>query len=83
MRVIFLNTAGSSPRLLCRSLGMIALYQLGLLRCLPEPPLSGLDPEKMNRSAEAYYTPDAVLGSGGVAAIVAARSCGYLGTSDG
>jgi hypothetical protein len=53
------------------SLGSIALYQLGVFRRLPEPPLPGLDAEKVHGSAEAYRifgTPDAVLGLGSYAA---------------
>ena len=53
------------------SLAVVALYQLGVLKGLPEPPLSGLDAEKVNGSAEAYAllkTPDAVLGLGSYAA---------------
>jgi hypothetical protein len=49
------------------SLSIIALYQLGLLRRLPEPSLPGLDAEKVNGSEEAYailHLPDAVLGLG-------------------
>jgi hypothetical protein len=53
------------------SLGVVALYQLGVLERLPEPPVPGLDAEKVNGSAEAYgilNTPDAVLGLGSYAA---------------
>jgi hypothetical protein len=52
------------------SLGIVALYQLGVLQRLPEPPLPGLDAEKVNGSAQAYallQTPDAVLGLGSYA----------------
>ena len=61
------------------SLGVIALYQLGLLRRLPEPPLPGLDAEKVNGSAEAYKlfnTPDAVLGLGSYAATLGLAAMG-------
>jgi hypothetical protein len=53
------------------SLGLIALYQLGVIKRLPEPPVPGLDAEKVNGSSEAYgilHTPDAVLGLGSYAA---------------
>jgi hypothetical protein len=52
------------------SLAVIALYQLGVFKRLPEPPLPFLDAEKVNGSAEAYAllnTPDAVLGLGSYA----------------
>jgi hypothetical protein len=52
------------------SLGLVALYQLGILRRLPELPLPRLDAEKVNGSLEAYRmlaTPDAVLGLGSYA----------------
>ncbi len=47
------------------SLGAVAAYQLGLLRRLPEPPLTRLDAERVDASGEAYQylkTPDAALG---------------------
>ncbi len=47
------------------SMGVIALYQLGLIHHLPEPPLPGLDADRVDASAEAYsrfQTPDALLG---------------------
>ncbi len=53
------------------SLGIVALYQFGLLRRLPEPALPGLNAGKVNGSTEAYsllHTPDAVLGLGSYAA---------------
>ena len=53
------------------SLAVVALYQLGVFKRLPEPPLPGLDAEKVNGSAEAYrllHMPDAVLGLGSYAA---------------
>ncbi len=56
------------------SMGVITLYQLGVIKHLPEPPLPGLDAEKVNGSAEAYRLlsiPDAVLGLGSYAATLA------------
>jgi uncharacterized membrane protein len=52
------------------SMGVIALYQTGILKHVPEPPLPGLDADKVNGSAQAYQyleTPDAVLGVGSYA----------------
>lgn len=49
------------------SLGVVALYQFGVLKRLPAPPLRGLDADKVNGSAQAYEhlsMPDAVLGLG-------------------
>ena len=46
-------------------MGGIALYQMGILKKIPEPPLSRFDAERVNGSAEAYShlaTPDALLG---------------------
>ncbi|MGK5448623.1 vitamin K epoxide reductase family protein [Streptomyces radiopugnans] len=44
---------------------VVGLYQFGLVRRLPEPPLPGLDAERVDASGEAYAllrTPDAALG---------------------
>lgn len=46
-------------------LGGIALYQLGIIKKLPEPSWRGFDSEKVNGSGQAYSllaTPDALLG---------------------
>ena len=46
-------------------LGVVAAYQHGLLRHLPEPPLPFLDADRVDASGEAYAylrTPDASLG---------------------
>ncbi len=67
------------------SLSVIALYQLGLLKCLPEPPLPGLDAEKVNGSAEAYkllHTPDAILGLGSYAATLGLAATGDANRAD-
>lgn len=43
----------------------IVLYQMGIIRHLPEPPLPPLDADRVDAAAEAYAilrTPDAVLG---------------------
>ncbi|HVE64498.1 MAG TPA: vitamin K epoxide reductase family protein [Mycobacteriales bacterium] len=47
------------------SLGVVALYQYGLLRKVPEPHLPGLDADRVDASGEAYSflrTPDASVG---------------------
>lgn len=53
------------------ALGVVGLYQFGLLRRVPEPPLPGLGADAVDASGEAYqlgHTPDSTLGiiSGGV-----------------
>lgn len=52
------------------SLGVVSLYQMGLIDHLPDPPIPGLDSDKVDASAEAYAflaTPDAILGIGSYA----------------
>lgn len=52
------------------SLGVVSLYQLGLIAHLPDPPIPGLDSDKVDAAAEAYAilaTPDAILGIGSYA----------------
>jgi hypothetical protein len=47
------------------SMGVISLFQMGVIRHLPEPPLPNVDADGVDASAEAYArlsTPDAVLG---------------------
>ena len=47
------------------SLGLVAAYQYGLIRHLPEPPLAWLDADRVDASGEAYQyfkTPDSALG---------------------
>lgn len=61
------------------SLAAVALYQLGVLKRLPEPSLPGLDAEKVHGSAAAYQllnTPDAVLGLGSYAATLGLTAMG-------
>lgn len=60
------------------SLGVVALYQFGLIRRVPEPPLPLLDADRVDASAEAYAvgrTPDAALGilSAGVTLVLLGR----------
>ena len=60
-------------------MGVIALYQLGIIKHLPEPPLPRLDADKVDASAEAYSrfrTPDAFLGLGSYAATAALAAMG-------
>lgn len=52
------------------SLGVVALYQVGIVGRLPDPPLPGFDADAVHGSAAAYAilaTPDAVLGLGSYA----------------
>lgn len=61
------------------SMGVIVLYQTGILKHVPEPPLPGLDADKVNGSAQAYRylsMPDAVLGLGSYAATLGLAAMG-------
>ncbi len=52
------------------SMGLITLFQMGIIKHLPELPLPWLDADKVDASAEAYSrfsTPDGVLGLGNYA----------------
>jgi hypothetical protein len=65
------RTAATLALVSMASLAVVALYQLGVFKRLPEPALPALDAEKVNGSAEAYAilnVPDAVLGLGSYAA---------------
>ena len=58
------------------TLGVVALYQFGLLRSVPEPPVPGLDADRVDASGEAYEllrTPDSAIGilSAGVSLVLA------------
>ena len=58
------------------TLGVVALYQFGLLRSVPEPSLPGLGADQVDASGEAYLvlsTPDSTLGiaSAGVSLVLA------------
>ncbi len=58
-RVTALYLAGSA------AFGVVALYQMGLIKRVPEPRLPFLDADRVDASGEAYATlrmPDAVLG---------------------
>jgi uncharacterized membrane protein len=61
------------------SMGLIALYQLGVIRRLPEPPLPFFDAEKIVSSPSAYETfslPDGLLGLGSYAVTAALAALG-------
>jgi hypothetical protein len=76
------RAAASLTLVAMAALGVVALYQLGILRRLPEPQLDGLDAEKVNGSAGAYRllrTPDAVLGLGSYAATLGLAAMGGVG----
>lgn len=52
------------------AMGVISLYQMGIIKHLPEPPLPRLDADSVDASPEAYSrfaTPDGVLGIGSYA----------------
>jgi hypothetical protein len=58
------------------TLGIVGLYQFGVLRSVPEPPLPGLGAAAVDASGEAYrvlHTPDATLGiaSAGISLVLA------------
>lgn len=60
-------------------MGLIALYQMGVIRHLPEPALPGLDGEKVDASDEAYshlQMGDAFLGLGSYAATMGLAAMG-------
>ena len=62
------------------SLSVIALYQLGLVKRLPELPLPGFDAEKVTGSEEGFVffnMPDSVLGIGSSAVTLALASIGH------
>ncbi len=64
------------------SLGLVGLYQAGIIKHLPEPPLPGLDADEVDASPEAYEwlaTPDAILGIGSYAGTLALAA---MGSSD-
>lgn len=58
------------------TLGLVGLYQFGVLRSVPEPSLPGLDADRVDASGEAYRvlnTPDATIGiaSAGISLVLA------------
>ena len=61
------------------SMGLISLYQLGLIKHLPEPPLPHFDADKVDAAPEAYAllnTPDGVIGLGSYAVTLALAAMG-------
>lgn len=69
-RVALLQTISNA------ALSVVGLYQFGLLRTIPEPPLPLLDADAVDASGEAYilgHTPDSTLGivSGGITLVLA------------
>jgi hypothetical protein len=61
------------------SLGVVAAYQMGLLRRVPEPPLRFLDADRVDAAGEAYQllkTPDASLGLASAAVTLALAGMG-------
>ena len=63
------------------ALGLISLYQMGIVKHLPEPPLPGLemDADKVNGSSDAYgmlETPDSIIGLGSYAATMGLAAMG-------
>ncbi len=64
------------------AMGLISLYQMGIIKRIPEPRFPKLDAEKVNGSAEAYSllsTPDAVLGFASYAATMTLAAMGEAG----
>jgi len=65
--------------------GVVAAYQYGLLRHLPEPPLRWLDADRVDASGEAYvvgHTPDTALALGSAAATLALVGIGPADRAD-
>jgi uncharacterized membrane protein len=60
-------------------MGLIVLYQTGIIKHLPEPELPGLDADKVDASEEAYsflQTPDAAIGLGSYAVTLGLAAMG-------
>lgn len=61
------------------SMGLISLYQLGIMRHLPDPPLPGFDSDKVDAAAQAYsrlQSPDGPIGLGNYAATLGLAAMG-------
>jgi len=72
-RIVALSLAASA------SMGLITLYQMGIIDHLPEPPLGRLDADGVDASGEAYAlfkTPDAALGLASYAVTLALAAAG-------
>lgn len=64
------------------AMGAVSLYQMGLVRHLPEPPLRLLDSDRVDASGEAYallHVPDAALGLVSYAATLTLAAAGGPG----
>lgn len=60
-------------------MGLIVLYQTGIIKHLPEPDVPGLDADKVDASKEAYSyfeTPDAAIGVGSYAVTLGVAAMG-------
>ncbi|GAC1357026.1 MAG: hypothetical protein PVS3B1_05260 [Ktedonobacteraceae bacterium] len=67
------------------AMGLITLYQVGLIKHLPEPTLPGLDADRVDASAEAYSrfaTPDGILGVGNYAITMGLAAMGGPGRAE-
>lgn len=63
------------------SMGLITLYQMGIIAHLPEPPIGRLDADEVDASGEAYAlftTPDAALGLASYAVTLALAAAGAV-----
>lgn len=61
------------------AMGVITLYQIGIIKHLPEPPIPGFDGDKVDASEEAYsllQMPDAFIGLGSYAATMGLAATG-------
>ncbi|HET7564507.1 MAG TPA: vitamin K epoxide reductase family protein [Gemmatimonadaceae bacterium] len=61
------------------AMGIMTLYQLGIIEHVPEPNLPKIDSDRVNGSAQAYEhfaTPDAALGFGSYAATMVLAAMG-------
>ncbi|MGI8765750.1 MAG: vitamin K epoxide reductase family protein [Gemmatimonadaceae bacterium] len=61
------------------AMGLIAAYQTGIIKHLPEPPLPLLDADKVDASSEAYAklsVPDGILGLGSYAVTMGLAAMG-------
>lgn len=67
------------------SMALISLYQTGIIKHLPEPPLPYFDADKVDAAPEAYSmfsTPDAAIGLGNYAATLALAVMGSQDRSE-
>ena len=60
-------------------MSLITLYQMGIIKTIPNPPLPGFDAAKVDSSAEAYAklaTPDGAIGLGSYAITIGLAAMG-------